>query len=82
MSRIASLTPSSRLQVLGNAKGVVATIVSILLFRNPVSATGMVGYTITVFGVIAYSEAKKRATKQQHKRAMLDSENAGETSRL
>ena len=60
----------------------MATIVSILLFRNPVSATGMVGYTITVFGVIAYSEAKKRATKQQHKRAMLDSENAGETSRL
>ena len=63
------------MQVLGNAKGVVATIVSILLFRNPVSATGMVGYTITVFGVIAYSEAKKHATKQQHKRAMLNAEN-------
>jgi len=68
-------TSALTLQVLGNAKGVVATIVSILLFRNPVSATGMVGYTITVFGVIAYSEAKKHATKQQHKRAMLNAEN-------
>lgn len=47
-------------QVLGNAKGAVAVVVSILLFKNPVSVMGMVGYTITVFGVIGYSEAKRR----------------------
>lgn len=50
----------SFLQVLGNAKGAVAVVVSILLFRNPVSVTGMLGYSLTVFGVILYSQAKKR----------------------
>jgi hypothetical protein len=38
------------LQVLGNAKGAMAVVVSILLFRNPVSITGMLGYTLTVIG--------------------------------
>ncbi|RWW80408.1 hypothetical protein BHE74_00011247 [Ensete ventricosum] len=46
--------------VLGNAKGAVAVVVSILIFKNPVTVTGMFGYTITVIGVILYSEAKKR----------------------
>lgn len=50
-------------QVLGNAKGAVAVVVSILIFRNPVSVTGMAGYTLTVIGVILYSEAKKRSNK-------------------
>ncbi|RVW41358.1 putative sugar phosphate/phosphate translocator [Vitis vinifera] len=50
-----------RFQVLGNAKGAVAVVVSILIFRNPVSVTGMLGYSLTVFGVILYSEAKKRS---------------------
>ena len=48
-------------QVLGNAKGAVAVVVSILIFRNPVSVTGMLGYSLTVMGVILYSEAKKRS---------------------
>ncbi|KAK9734788.1 hypothetical protein RND81_04G163100 [Saponaria officinalis] len=48
------------LQVLGNAKGAVAVVVSILIFRNPVSVTGMLGYCLTIIGVILYSEAKKR----------------------
>lgn len=47
-------------QVLGNAKGAVAVVISILLFRNPVTAVGIGGYTITVLGVIAYGEAKRR----------------------
>ncbi|KAM0035149.1 hypothetical protein Hdeb2414_s0015g00442991 [Helianthus debilis subsp. tardiflorus] len=29
--------------VLGNAKGAVAVVVSILIFKNPVSVTGMLG---------------------------------------
>ncbi|CAI8597300.1 unnamed protein product [Vicia faba] len=53
-------TSALTLQVLGNAKGAVAVVVSILIFRNPVSVTGMMGYALTVFGVILYSEAKKR----------------------
>ncbi|KAI3458607.1 hypothetical protein Pfo_015270 [Paulownia fortunei] len=54
-------TSALTLQVLGNAKGAVAVVVSILIFRNPVSVTGMLGYSLTVFGVILYSEAKKRS---------------------
>ncbi|KAA8516335.1 hypothetical protein F0562_016628 [Nyssa sinensis] len=54
-------TSALTLQVLGNAKGAVAVVVSILIFKNPVSVTGMFGYTLTVIGVILYSEAKKRS---------------------
>lgn len=48
------------LQVLGNAKGAMAVVVSILLFKNPVSIIGMLGYGLTVLGVILYSESKRR----------------------
>ncbi|KNA11418.1 hypothetical protein SOVF_135250 [Spinacia oleracea] len=54
-------TSALTLQVLGNAKGAVAVVISILIFRNPVSVTGMLGYCLTVIGVILYSEAKKRS---------------------
>ncbi|XP_028771436.1 probable sugar phosphate/phosphate translocator At3g11320 isoform X2 [Neltuma alba] len=54
-------TSALTLQVLGNAKGAVAVVISILIFRNPVSVTGMLGYTLTVIGVVLYSEAKKRS---------------------
>ncbi|KAK8574476.1 hypothetical protein V6N12_062167 [Hibiscus sabdariffa] len=47
-------TSALTLQVLGNAKGAVAVVVSILIFKNPVSVTGMLGYTLTVFGVMLY----------------------------
>nr|GEZ71081.1 probable sugar phosphate/phosphate translocator At3g11320 [Tanacetum cinerariifolium] len=53
-------TSTLTLQVLGNAKGAVAVVVSIMIFKNPVSVTGMLGYLLTVLGVILYSEAKKR----------------------
>ncbi|CDY36312.1 BnaA01g31060D [Brassica napus] len=54
-------TSALTLQLLGNAKGAVAVVVSILIFKNPVSVTGMLGYSLTVCGVILYSEAKKRS---------------------
>ncbi|CAH2080500.1 unnamed protein product [Thlaspi arvense] len=54
-------TSALTLQVLGNAKGAVAVVVSILIFKNPVSVTGMLGYILTVIGVVLYSEAKKRS---------------------
>lgn len=56
-------TSALTLQVLGNAKGAVAVVVSVLIFKNPVTWTGMMGYTLTVIGVILYSEAKKRSNK-------------------
>lgn len=52
------------MQVLGCAKGVVATVVSVLLFRNQVTPLGILGYFLTVVGVFAYSWAKRRAAKQ------------------
>jgi len=53
-------TSALTLQVLGNAKGAVAVVISILIFKNAVSVIGMMGYGLTVFGVILYSKAKKR----------------------
>ncbi|KAM7524492.1 hypothetical protein LguiA_014394 [Lonicera macranthoides] len=48
------------LVVLGNAKGAVAVVISILLFRNPVTVVGIAGYSMTVMGVVAYGETKRR----------------------
>ncbi|XP_023731561.1 UDP-URONIC ACID TRANSPORTER 1 [Lactuca sativa] len=53
-------TSALTLQVLGNAKGAVAVVISILIFRNPVTPLGIAGYSLTVMGVIAYGEAKRR----------------------
>ncbi|KAG7576708.1 Sugar phosphate transporter domain [Arabidopsis thaliana x Arabidopsis arenosa] len=53
------------LQVLGNAKGAVAVVISILLFRNPVTVMGIGGYSITVLGVVAYGETKRRFKEAQ-----------------
>nr|GMC59126.1 probable sugar phosphate/phosphate translocator At3g11320 [Ipomoea batatas] len=69
-------TSALTLQVLGNAKGAVAVVVSILIFRNPVSVTGMLGYSLTVFGVVLYSEAKKRNREQASLHLMAASDSA------
>ncbi|KAF2308037.1 hypothetical protein GH714_034647 [Hevea brasiliensis] len=53
-------TSALTLQVLGNAKGAVAVVISIFIFRNPVTFVGIAGYTMTVAGVVAYGEAKRR----------------------
>ena len=52
-------TLDRRTQVLGNVKGVVAVVASILWFRNPVNVASMMGYAITVSGVVAYSQARR-----------------------
>lgn len=54
-------TSALTLQVLGNAKAAVAAFVSVLIFKNPVTTSGIVGFGITVGGVGLYSEAKKRS---------------------
>ncbi|KAI3750312.1 hypothetical protein L2E82_20946 [Cichorium intybus] len=53
-------TSALTLQVLGNVKGVVAVIISILIFRNPVTPLGITSYSLTFMGVVAYGEAKRR----------------------
>ncbi|MQL92091.1 hypothetical protein Taro_024706 [Colocasia esculenta] len=54
-------TSALTLQVLGNAKAAVAAVVSVLIFRNPVTVMGIAGFAVTIMGVVLYSEAKKRA---------------------
>jgi hypothetical protein len=49
------------LQVLGNAKGVVAAVLSVMIFHNPVTVLGWIGYAITMCGIFAYSESRKRS---------------------
>ena len=75
---VTKCTSPLTLQVLGNAKGALAVVVSILLFKNPVSPMGMFGYSITIMGVVAYSEAKKRSQVKLRRRE--DLELMGETS--
>lgn len=50
--------------MLGNAKGVIAVIISILVFQNPITLIGSGGYLITVVGVFCYGLAKKRAAQK------------------
>jgi hypothetical protein len=55
---VTKYTSALTLQVLGNMKGVIAAGISIAMFKNPVTAKGMIGYAITVGGVLAYSEVR------------------------
>uniref|UniRef100_A0A5B6ZYQ6 Sugar phosphate transporter domain-containing protein n=1 Tax=Davidia involucrata TaxID=16924 RepID=A0A5B6ZYQ6_DAVIN len=59
-------TSALTLQVLGNAKAAVAAVVSVLIFRNPVTVMGMTGFAVTIMGVVLYSEAKKRSKVTVH----------------
>lgn len=58
---VTSYTNALTLTVLGQGKCVLAVVVSILLFGNPISSVALSGYAMTVCGVIAYSQAKKSA---------------------
>lgn len=44
--------------MLGNAKGVVAVVLSLIYFRNPVTFYSVFGYAITVTGVVMYSQVQ------------------------
>lgn len=53
-------TNALTLQVLGNAKGVFATAVSVAIFRNPLTLQSIIGYAITLAGVALYSTFKRK----------------------
>eukprot|EP00884_Botryococcus_braunii_P000252 jgi/Botrbrau1/10227/Bobra.0362s0017.1 len=61
---VTKYTSALSLQVLGNAKGVIAVFISILVFQNPITLIGSGGYLITVTGVFCYGLAKKRAAQK------------------
>lgn len=56
-------TSALTLQVLGNAKGVFTTVLSIAIFQNPYTAASATGYIITVAGVACYAAAKRHQIK-------------------
>lgn len=58
---VTKYTSALTLQVLGNGKGVAAVVVSVMLFKNPVTVGSVTGYCITVSGVILYMFAKRSA---------------------
>jgi hypothetical protein len=49
-------------QVLGQCKGVVSAVVSVLCFHNIVPVVGWMGYSFTVFGCLLYGRCKVRDT--------------------
>lgn len=62
------------LQVLGNMKGAVATFVSILIFRNPVSLMGIFGYGLCILGVWAFGHSirQHKALKAAQAKALKE----------
>lgn len=58
-------TSALTLQVLGNAKGVLATFISVLIFKNKITVIGLLGYGIAIAGVVLYSNEKKRTGKER-----------------
>ncbi|KAK9079694.1 hypothetical protein SSX86_001367 [Deinandra increscens subsp. villosa] len=59
-------TSALTLQVLGNAKAAVAAVVSVLIFKNPVTVMGISGFAVTIMGVVLYSEARRRLKITAH----------------
>ncbi|KAJ4955524.1 hypothetical protein NE237_012307 [Protea cynaroides] len=59
-------TSALTLQVLGNAKAALAAVVSVLIFRNPVTVMGMTGFGVTIMGVVLYTDARKRSKVTAH----------------
>ena len=43
--------------------GVVGTVVSVLIFRNPINMGSVAGYAITLVGIALYIAAKRRQPK-------------------
>jgi hypothetical protein len=51
-------------QVLGQCKGVISAVVSVMCFRNIVPAWGWIGYGVTVVGCVAYGRCKAHFKSQ------------------
>lgn len=57
---------SLSLQVLGQCKGVISAVVSVLCFHNLVPVLGWFGYSVTVAGCFMYGRCKAHARKLRH----------------
>ena len=50
--------------VANTIKRVAVIVISVLYFRNPLTASGVGGSTVAIIGVLLYSLAKRRAAQQ------------------
>lgn len=53
------------MQVLGQCKGVISAVVSVLCFHNVVPVLGWCGYSVTVAGCFMYGRCKTNARKMK-----------------
>lgn len=78
-------TSALTIQVLGNAKGVVAAVISVILFKNEVTALGAFGYAVTVMGTGLYTWVKvletAKAAKEGNRSIEVDIEDSGKGSK-
>lgn len=63
---------SVALQVLGIFKGVSSSILSIMIFQNPVTVTSMLGYLTTVSGVAGYTALRHFESRAKHTKKVID----------
>eukprot|EP00192_Tetraselmis_astigmatica_P020663 CAMPEP_0117670174 /NCGR_PEP_ID=MMETSP0804-20121206/12588_1 /TAXON_ID=1074897 /ORGANISM="Tetraselmis astigmatica, Strain CCMP880" /LENGTH=290 /DNA_ID=CAMNT_0005478407 /DNA_START=181 /DNA_END=1053 /DNA_ORIENTATION=- len=57
---VTKLVGPTALQVLGNFKGVLCAVLSVVIFENPVTVQSVGGYTLTTAGVFCYSYLKQQ----------------------
>lgn len=57
-------TSALTVQVLGNLKGVVLAMISIMIFKNPITIQGVVGFGITMVGTALYSWSKAQPVRE------------------
>lgn len=72
-------TSALTLQVLGKAKSVVAVVISVLIFGNPISVLGLTGYAICLGGVAAYTRSKTQKLKRKTSGAAEEEEKGGQS---
>lgn len=68
---VTKATSALTLQILGKTKGIGAVVLALLIYRNPVSVSGMAGYGICIVGVGMFSDARAKSNFAEKERREL-----------